>query len=113
IMELTKLLDPNSDSTIALQLYKNHLRIELPGLKFTTKLIDGRFPDYERVIPEANDKRMTANRDSVRQAMSRADILSNEKFGGIRFNLSEGQLKIQAQNTDREEAEDKIEVEYY
>src|SRR5699024_8807153 len=81
IVELVKLLESGSESTIALQLSRNHLRIELPGLKFTTKLIDGRFPDYERVIPENNDKRMTANREQLRHALSRAAILSNEKFG--------------------------------
>lgn len=113
IMELSKLLDLSSVGSIALQLSRNHMRIELPGMKFTTKLIDGKFPDYERVIPQSNDKRMTAERNAVRQALSRAAILCNEKFGGIRFTLSEGQLKIQAQNTDREEAEDEIEVEYH
>lgn len=113
IMELVKLLDGSSESSIALQLSRNHMRIELPGLKFTTKLIDGRFPDYERVIPSANDKRMTADRESVRHALSRAAILSNEKFGGVRLSLTEGQMTIQAQNVDKEEAEDQLEVDYH
>lgn len=112
VVELTRLLDESSETGIALQLSHNHMRVELPGFKFTTKLIDGRFPDYERVIPVGNDKRVTANRSNVRQALSRAAILSNEKFGGVRLSLTHGQLTIQAQNTDREEAEDELEVEY-
>lgn len=113
IVELVKLLDANGESSIALQLSRNHMRIELPGLKFTTKLIDGRFPDYERVIPDGNDKRMTANREAIRQALSRTAILSNEKFGGVRLSLNDGRLTIQSQNVDKEEAEDEIEVDYH
>lgn len=113
VMELAKLLNTGSSSTVALQLSRNHMRLELPGLKFTTKLIDGRFPDYERVIPDNSDKRMTANRDLVRQALSRTAILSNEKFGGVRLALEEGRLTIQSQNIDKEEAEDELEVDYH
>lgn len=112
IVELVKLLNSESESTVALQLSRNHLRLEVPGLKFTTKLIDGRFPDYERVIPDNNDKRMTANREIIRQALSRTAILSNEKFGGVRLSLSEGQLRVQSQNVDKEEAEDELDVDY-
>lgn len=112
IIEMAKLLDSGSETAVALQLSKNHMRIELPGLKFTTKLIDGRFPDYERVIPADNDKRLTANRDAIRQALSRAAILSNEKIGGVRLSLDDGQLRIQSQNVDREEAEDQLAVDY-
>src|SRR5699024_10963302 len=112
VTELTKLLKGGGESSIALQLSRNHLRIELPGLMFTTKLIDGRFPDYERVIPDNNDKRMTANRGQVQSALSRAAILSNEKFGGVRLSLSEGLLTLQSQNIDKEEAEDQLQVDY-
>lgn len=112
VMELTKLLDNNSDTDVAIQLSRNHMRIELPGFKFTTKLIDGRFPDYDRVIPDANDKRVVANREAVRQSLSRAAILSNEQFGGVRLSLNEGLMTIQSNNSDREEAEDEIEVNY-
>lgn len=113
IMELTRLLDSSSETEVTLQLSGNHLRVELPGFKFTTKLIDGRFPDYERVIPDNNDKRMTANREAVRQSLSRTAILANEKFGGVRLSVKEGQLDIQAQNSYREEAEDELEVDYH
>ncbi|ROO25729.1 DNA polymerase III subunit beta [Salinisphaera orenii] len=111
ITELVRLLD-NSDAEISIQLSSKHLRLQLPGLVFTTKLIDGRFPDYERVIPTDVDKIMAANRDVIRQALSRTAILSNEKFGGVRLALSEHTLRLQAQNVEREEAEDELQVSY-
>lgn len=111
VTELVRLLG-NSEAEITLWLSNKHLRLQLPGLNFTTKLIDGRFPDYERVIPEDPQHQMTAHRDTIRQALSRTAILSNEKFGGVRLSLSEDTLKLQAQNVEREEAEDEIEVTY-
>ncbi|MES1924150.1 DNA polymerase III subunit beta [Salinisphaera sp. T31B1] len=111
ITELVRLLD-QSDAEITLQMSGKHLRLQLPGLVFTTKLIDGRFPDYERVIPEAADKHMHADRDMIRQALSRTAILSNEKFGGVRLALSDHTLRLQAQNVEREEAEDELQVSY-
>lgn len=111
ITELVRLLDTN-EVDITLQLSNKHLRLALPGLVFTTKLIDGRFPDYERVIPDNVDRCMHADRDTIRQALSRTAILSNEKFGGVRLALSEHSLRLQAQNVDREEAEDEIQVSY-
>lgn len=111
VTELVRLLD-NSEAEITLQLSSKHLRLQLPGLVFTTKLIDGRFPDYERVIPEGADKHMQADRDTIRQALARTAILSNEKFGGVRLGLSEHSLRLQAQNVEREEAEEELQVSY-
>ena len=111
VTELVRLLG-NSDAELTLQLSNKHLRLRLPGLNFTTKLIDGRFPDYERVIPAAPDRKMHAHRDTIRQALSRTAILSNEKFGGVRLMIEAGTLKLQAQNVEREEAEDEISVTY-
>lgn len=111
VTELVRLLG-NSDAEIRLMLSNKHLRLQLPGLSFTTKLIDGRFPDYERVIPAQPEQEMTAHRETIRQALSRTAILSNEKFGGVRLTLGEHTLKLQAQNVEREEAEDEIEVSY-
>lgn len=111
ITELVRLLG-SSDAEITLQMSSKHLRLQLPGLVFTTKLIDGRFPDYERVIPDNADKQMHADRDTIRQALTRTAILSNEKFGGVRLALGEHTLRLQAQNVEREEAEDEIQVTY-
>lgn len=111
ITELVRLLG-NSEAEITIWLSSKHLRLQLPGLNFTTKLIDGRFPDYERVIPDNPDRKMQAHRETVRRALSRTAILCNEKFGGVRLSLSQHTLKLQAQNIEREEAEDEIEVSY-
>lgn len=111
ITELVRLLG-KSEAKINLHLSEKHLRLQLPGLIFTTKLIDGRFPDYERVIPEQADRKMHAHRETIRQALARTAILSNEKFSGVRLALSNHTLRLQAQNVEREEAEDEIAVTY-
>lgn len=111
ITELQRLLG-NNDSSLQLTISDNHLQVQLADIRFTTKLIDGRFPDYERVIPTEGDKKIIGERELVRQALSRTAILSNEKFKGVRLVLEENRLKLQAQNPDHEEAEDEIEVSY-
>jgi DNA polymerase-3 subunit beta len=79
---------------------------------FTTKLIDGRFPDYERVIPTDAEAEMVADKETLRQALARTAILSNEKYRGIRFRLATGLLHLQAHNPEQEEAEEDVEVVY-
>jgi DNA polymerase-3 subunit beta len=111
VVELARLLE-DSDDTVKLVVGNNHLRMVLPNLVFTSKLIDGRFPDYERVIPKNSDKVVVAERDTLRQAFVRTSILSNEKYRGIRLKLQSGQLQAQANNPEMEEAEEVIEVEY-
>lgn len=111
IVELQRLLAA-SDEPVRLTLSDNHIQIHLPDIRFTSKLIDGRFPDYQRVIPEEGDKRVTGDREAVRQALTRTAILSNEKFKGVRLTLDENRLRLQTHNPDQEEAEDELEVEY-
>lgn len=111
ITELQRLLDEGEDE-LRLFITGNHLRVQLGAIRFTTKLIDGRFPDYERVIPEEGDKLLQTDREPVRQALMRTAILSNEKFRGVRISLAEGRLRLQAQNPDHEEAEEDMEVDY-
>jgi len=111
IMELVKLLE-DSNEPVKLQVGNNHIRISLNEFIFTSKLIDGRFPDYERVIPKNSDKSIEADRESVRQAMVRTSILSNEKYRGIRLRLQNNSLQAQANNPEMEEAEEEVEVNY-
>lgn len=111
ITELQRLLD-TGEETIKLSFSQNHLQIGLGQTRFTTKLIDGRFPDYEKVIPATGDKRLTGDREQVRLALARTAILSNEKFRGVRLTLKDSKLKLQAQNPEHEEAEEELEVEY-
>jgi len=111
VIELQRLL-VDTDSVVELQLTANHIRVDTDSLQFTSKLIDGKFPDYERVLPSGSDKLLVADRDKLRQALTRASILSNEKYRGIRLSLQEKTLIIQAHNSEQEEAEDELEVNY-
>ena len=88
------------------------LRRSWPDLHFTSKLIDGKFPDYEKVVPRETARTISGDRDLLKQAFNRASILSNEKYRGIRLILDKDQLTIQANNPEQEEAEEVVAVEY-
>jgi DNA polymerase-3 subunit beta len=90
----------------------NHIRIQFGDIRFTSKLIDGRFPDYSRVVPVDPPRRVQINRETLRAALHRTAILSNEKFRGIRLALKNGALILQAHNPEQEEAEEEIELSY-
>lgn len=111
VQELSRLLT-DDEGEVTITLGSNHIRAQLGNVTFTSKLLDGKFPDYERVLPKGGDKQVLANREELRQSLSRASILSNEKFRGIRLSLTPGLLRIQANNPDQEEAEDDVTVEY-
>jgi DNA polymerase-3 subunit beta len=111
ILELARLLtDP--EGTVAIVLGQQHIRATTGEFTFTSKLVDGKFPDYERVLPKGGDKLVLGDRQALREAFSRTAILSNEKYRGIRLQLAAGQLKIQANNPEQEEAEEEIGVDY-
>lgn len=111
VLELQRLLD-SSEAPVKLSLTANQIQVDVEDLRLTSKLIEGRFPDYERVIPEDSDKVIRCGRMKVRAALSRAAILSNEKFRGVRLQVSGETLRIQTQNPEQEEAEEEVEVEY-
>lgn len=111
VQELLRLLS-DVETEARVQFGSNHLRISLPDLRFTTKLIDGRFPDYDRVIPRDGDKTIVMERETLRRALARASILSNEKYKGVRLLLDKGTLGIQAHNPEQEKAEEELEVDY-
>lgn len=111
VLELQRLLD-NTDAEVKLSLTSNQIQVDLEDLRLTSKLIEGRFPDYERVIPDDSDKILRCGRLKVRAALSRAAILSNEKFRGVRLQISNEILRIQTQNPEQEEAEEEVEIDY-
>lgn len=111
VSELMRLLEQD-DQLIQVSIGQNHIRIHSEGMVFTSKLLDGRFPDYRRVLPQGGDKLVVADRELLRNACARASILSNEKFRGVRLNLSAGELGLTANNPEQEQAEDTIEVDY-
>ena len=111
VLELVRLLE-DSDDPVKLNIGTNHLQVEVRTIRLTSKLIDGRFPDYNRVMPAETDNIITADREQLRQALMRASILSNEKYRGIRLMLDKNLIKLQAQNPDQEEADIEVEVVY-
>lgn len=111
ILELHRLLDAG-DENITLQIGAGQIQADLDVIRLTSKLIDGRFPDYERVIPEGGDKQVLADREVVKRALSRTAILSNEKFRGVRLQLENDKLVLQTHNPEHEEAEEDLEVDY-
>ncbi len=111
IQELLRLLE-DSEAEAKVEIGSNHIRVATPDIRFTSKLIDGRFPDYQRVVPKGGDKRVVADRELLRQALTRTSILSNEKYRGIRLNLDPNALRIQAHNPEQEQADEEVEVEY-
>ena len=110
ILELQRLL--GNEGTVAVQIGSNHVRITLGDIRFTSKLIDGRFPEYNRVIPANPNRIVTADREVLRAALHRTAILSNEKYRGIRLALRQNMLLLTAHNPEQEEAEEEVEVSY-
>lgn len=110
VLELSRLL--GEEGEVALTIGANHLRAQLDGIRFTSKLIDGRFPEYGRVVPEHPGNMLTAERSALREALQRASILSNEKYRGVRLELSQDSIVIQANNPEQEEAVETLEVQY-
>ncbi|MEE1891392.1 DNA polymerase III subunit beta [Pseudomonas otitidis] len=111
ILELARLLT-EQDGEVRIVLGQHHIRATTGEFTFTSKLVDGKFPDYERVLPRGGDKLVVGDRQALREAFSRTAILSNEKYRGIRLQLAAGLLKIQANNPEQEEAEEEVAVEY-
>jgi len=111
VIELIKLLD-DSDEDVQIELSSNQVNFSFANIKLISKVIDGKFPDYNRVIPNGHQNTFTTERLGVLLAMQRASILSNEKYRGIRMVLSENNLKLISTNSDQEEAEEELEVNY-
>lgn len=112
VLELQRLLGGSSEEPVELTVGSNHIRAQVGLIRFTSKLIDGRFPEYGRVIPPNPTKQVKADRDLLRSALQRAAILSNEKYRGIRMGVKDGLLTLQAHNPEQEEAEEQVEVNY-
>ncbi|WP_067515832.1 DNA polymerase III subunit beta [Endozoicomonas ascidiicola] len=112
IMEMARLLT-EGDESVHITLGANHIRAKTGEFMFTSKLVDGKFPDYDRVIPKGGNKVIIGDRQELRHAFQRASILSNEKYRGIRLILSDGQLKVMANNPEQEEAEEEMSLAYH
>lgn len=110
VLELQRILGGEGEVEIAIG--SNHIRLQIGDIRFTSKLIDGKFPDYGRVIPASPGKVIVVNRDALRAALQRTAILSNEKYRGVRVSLAKNALRLQAHNPEQEEAQDEVEIDY-
>ncbi|MBT0586705.1 DNA polymerase III subunit beta [Alteromonas oceanisediminis] len=111
VLEISRLIE-DDDKAVKIQIGSNHIRVFSADFIFTSKLVDGRFPDYRRVLPKECNKVVKSDKETLKHAFSRAAILSNEKFKGVRLNLASGELKITANNPEQEEAEEIVDVDY-
>lgn len=109
IVELSRLLD---EDNVQVSLGSNHIRITGANYCFTSKLVDGAYPDYDRVVPKEGDKKVTGDREQLKQAFGRTAILSNEKYRGVRIQLQEGAMHMVANNPEQEEAQEEVAVDY-
>ncbi|MDX1901570.1 MAG: DNA polymerase III subunit beta [Gammaproteobacteria bacterium] len=112
VVELIRLLDANSEEDITISIGENHFRVQAHDFTFTSRLVSAQYPDYERLIPRQVQKTALADRETFRQALVRAAILSSEKFRGVRLQLDQDALRIIANNPEQEEAEETIHLEY-
>lgn len=111
VTELSRLLQ-DVDTPCEVTLSSNFIRFGFDHLVITSKLIDGRFPDYERVIPAAGSNIVQAAREELRNSLVRASILSNEKYRGVRLQFHDNLLKATVNNPDQEEAEEEVVIQY-
>lgn len=113
ISELLRLLG-GGDEEVVIEVGSHAIQVTLPEVRLSSKLIDGKFPDYRRVVPkeESTDKTITVDTALLRQSLARASILSNDKYRAIRLCLEPNVLRVVAKNPEQEEAEDEVEVAY-
>jgi DNA polymerase-3 subunit beta len=110
VLELQRILGPTGE--VEIMIGSNHIRLQIGDIRFTSKLIDGKFPEYGRVIPANPGKTVVVDRELLRAALQRTAILSNEKYRGVRVSLAKDALKLQAHNPEQEEAQDEVEIDY-
>ena len=111
VLELQRLLS-DKDGAIELQFAANQARFRFEGMEFVTKLVEGKFPDYNRVIPRNHRNIVILGRTALLAALQRAAIMTSEKFKGVRLNIERGSLRVAANNADQEEAVDELDIEY-
>src|SRR4030095_10172164 len=111
VLELSKLL-AESDDEVSIQLSPTQAAFSFGSVELVSKLVDGKFPDYTRVIPAQHKNRLQIPRAPLPHGLLRAGVLSSEKFRGVRWVLGEGSLKIVSSNAEQEEAHEEVEVKY-
>lgn len=111
VLEIARILE-DTDENVEIVIGENYIRIILESVIFTSKLVDGQYPNYDSVIPKNCDKMLQVDKNLIKQCLVRTSILSNEKYRGIKLEINKDYLKASANNPDQEEAEDEIPIEY-
>lgn len=111
ILELARLL-PDSDELVRVQMAANQIKFTFGAIELISKLVEGKFPDYVKVIPVNNQKVFVIERETLMAALQRAAILTSDKFKGVRWVLGAGSLRISSTNADQEEAQEELEIDY-
>lgn len=111
VLELQRLLK-DEDTPIEMRFAGNQAKFSFSGMEFVTKLVEGKFPDYNRVIPKNHKNHVTLGRTALLASLQRAAILTSEKFKGVRVNLEPGSLRIASSNAEQEEAKEELEIDY-
>ena len=111
VLELQRLLK-DEDTPIEMRFAGNQAKFVFSGMEFVTKLVEGKFPDYNRVIPKNHKNHVTLGRAPLLASLQRAAILTSEKFKGVRVNIEPGTLRIASSNAEQEEAKEELEIDY-
>ncbi|MDQ6685257.1 MAG: DNA polymerase III subunit beta [Pseudomonadota bacterium] len=111
VLELQRLLRED-ESAIEMRFAPNQAKFDFAGMEFVSKLVEGKFPDYNRVIPKNHKNKVTLGRSPLLQSLQRAAILTSEKFKGVRVNIEPGTLRIASSNAEQEEAMEELEIDY-
>jgi len=111
VLELQRLLK-DEDTAIEMRFAGNQAKFSFSGMEFVTKLVEGKFPDYNRVIPKNHKNHVTLGRAPLLASLQRAAILTSEKFKGVRVNIEPGTLRIASSNAEQEEAKEELEIDY-
>ena len=113
VLELQRLLrDDSGDNAIEMRFAGNQAKFSFSGMEFVTKLVEGKFPDFNRVIPKGHKNVVTLGRAPLLACLQRAAILTSEKFKGVRVNIEPGTLRIASSNAEQEEAKEELEIDY-
>ncbi|MFZ3126834.1 MAG: DNA polymerase III subunit beta [Rhodoferax sp.] len=111
VVELQRLLSDN-EGAIEMQFANNQAKFVFDGMEFVTKLVEGKFPDYNRVIPKNHKNSITLGRDALLKTLQRTAILTSDKFKGVRLNIDPGSLRVASNNAEQEEAVDELDIDY-
>jgi len=111
IVELQRLLDDN-DNPVEVNIANNQIKLSFGDIELISKLVEGKFPDYNRVVPKGYKNNFTVGRDQLLRSLQRAAIMTSDKFKGVRCIVAPGVIKISSTNADQEEAVEELEIDY-